>query len=132
LTYTLATNSGNSPRTGTITVAGRTLTVTQAAAPCTYTVTPTSLTVPNTGGTTSVTVETGSACTWSTTNTTSWITVTSGQTGSGNATVVLQVAPNPSTFPRTTSLYVAGRLVFVNQHVVTLPNPPSNLRITIP
>lgn len=132
LTYTLATNTSNSPRTGTITVAGRTLAVTQAAAPCSYTVTPTSLTVPNTGGTTSVTVQTGSACSWSTTNSTPWITVTSGQTGSGSATVVLQVAPNPSTFPRTTSLYVAGRLVFVNQHVVTLPNPPSNLRITIP
>jgi hypothetical protein len=132
LTYTLASNTSNSSRTGTISVAGRTLAVTQAAAPCSYTVAPTSLVVPNTGGTTSVTVETGSACSWSTTNTTPWITVTSGQTGSGNATVMLQVAPNPSTFPRTTSLYVAGRLVFLTQQVVTLPNPPSNLRITIP
>jgi hypothetical protein len=58
--------------------------------------------------------------------------LTSGQTGSGNATVVLQVAPNPSTISRTSSLYVAGRLVFVTQRLVALPNPPSNLRITIP
>ena len=43
VTYTVAANTSASPRTGTLTIAGRTVTVTQAGA-CTYTVAPTSQT----------------------------------------------------------------------------------------
>lgn len=132
VTYNVAANPSTTARTGTLTIAGRTLTVDQAAAPCTYSVTPTSVTVPNTGGVALVSVTSMSNCAWSASSNSTWVTIASGETGSGNGTVTLQAAPNPSTFARVGSVYIAGRLLFVTQKVSTPPSPPKNLRIVIP
>ena len=63
VSYTVAANTSTSPRTGTLTIAGVTVTVTQAGA-CNYTVAPTTQSVLAAGGAHAATVTTTSGCGW--------------------------------------------------------------------
>jgi hypothetical protein len=86
----VAANTGP-PRAGTVSIAGRLFTVTQAAA-CTYSIAPTTQVVPFAGGTFSVQVATQAWCAWSAATSDSFIQLaTSG--GTGPATVTYQVSP---------------------------------------
>jgi hypothetical protein len=120
--------NGNAERTGSITVAGQRATVTQAAqaapAPgpspppgCTYAIAPTSADVAALGGTGSIAVTTQSGCQWSASSNASWITVTSGASGSGNGSAGFSVAGN-SGGARSGTIAVAGRSFTVNQAAV--------------
>ena len=125
--YTVAANPTNASRTGTMIVAGKTVTFTQAANSCTYSVTPTSFTVPATGSGLTLSVTSGTSCSWTATTTTSWITITAGATGSGIGSVSFSVPATSGA--RTGTLTVAGRTVTVSQDGEPLPTAPSNLRI---
>jgi uncharacterized protein (TIGR03437 family) len=114
--YSVAANTGTSSRTGTLTIAGQTFTVTQAAgATCSYAIAPTSASVPAGGTTGSVTVTAPSGCTWTATSNASWIAVTSGASGSGNGTVNYTVAASSSANPLTGTLTIAGQTFTVTQ-----------------
>ena len=64
------------------------------AAPCTYTLSPATVSVPATGGTATVTVTTQAGCPWSLTPSAGFVSVPAGtRTGSGSLTFT--VAPNP-------------------------------------
>jgi hypothetical protein len=112
--YSVATNTSSSSRTGTLSVAGKTYTVTQQGATCSYAVSPTSDSAPAAGGAKSATVTAGSGCAWTATSNASWITVTSGS-GTGNGTVSYTVAANSTTASRTGTLTVAGQTITVTQ-----------------
>ena len=91
VTYRVAANTGPD-RTGTLTIAGRTFTVTQASG-CTYAINPTKQSVndgESQGG--PVTVSAAAGCGWTAASHDSWITITAGATGSGNGTVRFRVA----------------------------------------
>ena len=93
VTFSVTANSG-SGRTGTINIGSQAHSVTQAGS-CTIAIAPSSQTVPAAGGTaTSVTVTAASGCTWTAVPSQSWLTVTSGGSGSGNGTVGLNAAAN--------------------------------------
>jgi hypothetical protein len=97
LTYAVAANTTQSTRTGNILLGSSKLTVTQpGAAPvvCTAILSPTSASVPAGGGTGSFTVTIPASCSWTATPDSSWITVTSGGSGTGNGTISYQVQPN--------------------------------------
>jgi uncharacterized protein (TIGR03437 family) len=115
--YRAAANPGTTPRTGTLTVAGVTHTVTQAAgsAPCSYSLSPSSASVAASGGTAAVAVSASAGCAWSASSNAAWITVASGASGTGNATVTLNVAANPAASSRTGVLTIAGLTFTVNQ-----------------
>ena len=115
VTYSVAANTG-AARTGSITIAGQTFTVTQAAAiaVCTYSVSNTTLSVPATGGTHSVEVTTGSGCSWTATRNAGWIDIVSGASGTGSGTVVFVVS-SFNGMERSGTLTVAGQIVTVNQ-----------------
>src|SRR5207237_962883 len=70
-----------------------------------------------TGGSISVTAKSG--CTWVAVSNDPWITVTSGTTGNGNGTILFNVAPNSSTFPRAGSITAAGNIFSVHQDGVS-------------
>ena len=93
VTLSAAANSGP-PRTTTVTAAGEPVVVTQGSVNCGYTISPTSFLAPAAGGSSSVSVTTGTACSWTATPDASWITVTNGTSGSGNGLVSVSVAPN--------------------------------------
>lgn len=94
-------------RSGTATVAGRTVTVTQESG-CTYSLGSTSQMMPSTGGVGSVAVSASMGCPWSAASGASWVTITDGASGSGAGTVQFSVEPNASGAARTATLTIAG------------------------
>jgi hypothetical protein len=115
--YSVAVNSTGAPRTGTLTIAGQTYTVSQDG-PCSYVLSGTSHSFGQTGGNASVTVTvtSGTGCSWTATSNASWITITGGSGPvAGNGTVNYSVAVNSTGAPRTGTLTIAGQTVTVNQ-----------------
>lgn len=82
---------------------------------CTYSLTPTNKTFHYTGGTGKVTVTSQSNCSWTAVSNVSWITITSGNTGSSNGTVKYSVATNAGSTQRTGTLTIAGQTFKVTQ-----------------
>ncbi|HEX8118345.1 MAG TPA: BACON domain-containing carbohydrate-binding protein, partial [Pyrinomonadaceae bacterium] len=79
VSYSVTANTGPA-RTGTITIAGQTFTVTQDSG-CTYTISPTSLNFVAAGGSASITVTPGNAaCPWTAVSNVTWVSVNSGAT----------------------------------------------------
>jgi len=114
-------------RTGTMTVAGQTVTFTQAASSCSYSVTPLSVNVGTNGGSSSLSVTAGTQCSWTAVSNVAWITVTSA-TGSGIGQVNYTATSNTGP-ARSGTMTVAGQTVTFTQAAATPPTPPSNLRI---
>jgi hypothetical protein len=112
--FRVAPNVG-SVRTGTVTVAGKTFVLTQAALVCTYAISPSSLTVRAAGGTGTVAVSAGSGCAWTARSEDSWIAISSGAAGNGNGTVALVVADHKGKNDRTGTVTIAGRTFRVTQ-----------------
>lgn len=116
VTYSVSANTNTAQRVGTITIAGQIHTITQSGVvPCSYTISPTNLSYASSGGLGSVNVTTTGGCSWTATSNNSWITVTSGSTGSGNGTVNYTVAANTGTTQLTGTITVAGQT-----HTVTI------------
>lgn len=122
--FTVASNSTSSKnRVGTITIAGQTYTVTQGGVACTYTV-PKTATASAAGGKVSLQITTSPAdCDWSSTSAATWLTY--GPTnlpdtsGTGTATVDVNVAPTTSSKARTGSVSLATGTVAITQSGVT-------------
>jgi len=114
MNYSVAANATTSIRSGTLTVAGQTITVTQNPAPCSYTVAPTTQSMAAGAGTASATVTTTAGCTWTTVSNATWITVTTGATGTGNGSANYSVTANAGVL-RTGTLTMAGRTLTVTQ-----------------
>jgi hypothetical protein len=113
--YSVAASSGSSSRTGTVTVAGLTHTVTQSGVTCSYTVTPVAQSVPTAGGAMTVAVTAPSACSWTATENATWISITAGGSGTGSGTVRYTATANTGTGSRSASLTIAGHSVAVTQ-----------------
>lgn len=110
---TVAANTGGA-RTGTATIASRTLTVNQDGLTCSYSVKPTDFRISADEKVLKIEVRTGSACAWTATSAVAWIAVTSGTAGLGNADVQITVARNDGA-ERSGTVTVAGQTVTVVQ-----------------
>src|SRR5499427_7805542 len=108
--YSVAANTTTSSRTGTIAIAGQTFTVSQAAGACTYSLSPSTVSV-GAAATSGSVAETapGPSCTWAATSNDAWITVTGAASGKGSASVGYSVAANTATTSRTGSIAIAGQ-----------------------
>lgn len=84
-----------------------------------------------------------SQCAWTASSTDSWITIQSVGSGTGNGTVQAKIAPNATAAPRSGSLRIGGKTLFVDQAFCTgtispktssAPTGPSTvtLRLTAP
>ena len=113
--YSVAANTGAARQT-TLTVAGRTFTVNQDAAPCSYTINPTTQTFAATGGSGTVGVTTAAHCAWTAVSNDSWIVVTTGASGTGNGTVAYTVAARSGGNSRKGTITIAGRTFTVQQN----------------
>jgi hypothetical protein len=93
VTFAATANTGN-VRTGSLTIAGQTFTVTQPGS-CATSINPTSQSLPATAGSgSSVAVSAAGGCAWTATTSSSWITITGGASATGNGTVTFTVAAN--------------------------------------
>jgi hypothetical protein len=110
--YSASGNTGPQ-RTATITAGGETFTVTQAGG-CSYALTPTSKDVSSGGELVVVTVTASAGCSWTASTTDSWITISSGASGSGNGSVQLVIAQNTGA-PRQGTTTVANQPFTVTQ-----------------
>jgi hypothetical protein len=130
--YNVAPNSGPA-RTGTLTIAGQIFTVLQnPGGVCSYTISPISQGFGPGSGSGQFSVTAPFGCNWTaTSNNTSFVTVTSGATGSGNGTVNYSVGANGSGSPRSGTISVTGGNTFTiiqgtsntNLRSITLNSP---------
>ena len=112
--FSVGANSGP-PRTGTLLVAGRTVTVNQSSG-CTFALSAPSTTVPQNGGSGSVNVIAGVGCSWTAVSQVPWVVVTSGASGSGNGAVQFSVQARTSGGPRSGTILIGGQTFTVNQN----------------
>jgi len=112
VSYSVAANSGPS-RTGTLTVAGQTVTVNQASG-CTYTLNDTNVTASAGDGAINITVTAGVGCGWTAISNVGWLGINSGSSGTGNGTVNFSVGANAGP-ARTGTLTIAGQTVTISQ-----------------
>jgi hypothetical protein len=95
--FDVAANTLPTPRTGTLTIAGHTFTVTEsgknATEECTYSVTPVSFAPCMAGGNLIATLATQNACTWTASSDVGWLKV-SAASGSGQKTITIGYTDN--------------------------------------
>jgi uncharacterized repeat protein (TIGR03803 family) len=114
--YTVPGNTNTTALSGTMTIAGKTFTVNQAAGGCTFKLSPKNGKFKAAGGSATVKVKPNlSDCAWTATNTNSFITITSGASGVGNGTVSYTVAPNTNTTALTGLITIAGETFTITQ-----------------
>jgi hypothetical protein len=109
----VAANSG-AARTGTATIAAQTFTVTQAAAPCGFALSPATVDIVAAGGEGRTNVSAGAGCAWSAESNAPWITITAGSSGTGNGVVVFNAALNPGA-ARSGTITIGGQTLTVTQ-----------------
>ena len=116
--YTVSSNPDAAGRQGNIAVAGQSVSVTQSGTQgsyCAVFISPTTQTFDSTGGTGNVSVTAPSGCAWSVASNSSWITITSGSSGSGNGAVAYSVAAYSGGAPRTGTVFIADQALAVTQ-----------------
>jgi hypothetical protein len=109
------------PSSRAVTINGTNMTgVNFTATTCTYTISPTSQSFDSSGGTGNVSVTASSSnCSWNAISNDSWITITSGSSGTGNGTVSYSVSANSSTSLRTGTMTIAGQTFTVTQEGIS-------------
>lgn len=116
VTAVVSPNPGATVRTGTLTVAGQTVAVTQAAQPtCTVTLSPASVALGSAAASGTLSVASPSYCQWSAVSTATWLTVTSGSPGAGNGTVGYGVGENNEPSTRVATIVVNEKIFAVTQ-----------------
>jgi hypothetical protein len=84
--------------------------------PCTYKLSATTVKFASKGGPETIKVTShGTNCIWTTVSSNSFITVTSGASGTNNASVVLSIAANPDAVARTGAVTIAEQTVTIAQ-----------------
>src|SRR5512134_306406 len=117
LSFSVVANPDPAQRRGAITIGSEQIAITQEAAPCIFTVSPTSETVTPAGERRTLTVTAnGAGCAWTARSETEWLSIVEGQQGTGSGQVVYEAraTSGPS---RTGTLVVAGHSVTVTQGV---------------
>jgi hypothetical protein len=93
---------------------GRLISTEEPVSSCTYSILPTSASFASTGGTGSVAVTAAAGCAWTAASNDSWITITSGSSGTGNGTVNYSVGANAGA-ARNGTMTIAGQTFTVSQ-----------------
>lgn len=100
VTYTIPPNSATASRSGTLTVAGRTVTITQTGEDpgvpidCAYSVSPVTLSPCMAGGTMQVTLATTSGCSWTLSVDVPWLSLPGGTSGRGPRAIAVAFTDN--------------------------------------
>ncbi|MEZ5352869.1 MAG: BACON domain-containing carbohydrate-binding protein [Bryobacteraceae bacterium] len=121
VSYFVAANPSPAQRTGTLTIAGKTFTVTQAGAGCSYSILPTSAPSGSSGNGGGISVTAPPGCVWTAVSNVPWITVTGGAPGSGNGMVQFVFTTNLSSTPRSGTITIAGQTFTLNQAALGVP-----------
>lgn len=120
----LAANASEATRTGTLTIAGQSVSVQEEGlGACTVDISPASASFNKDSASGSFAVTTQAHCPWAATSTAAWLGITSGSPGNGNGTVAYSVERNRDVNPRSGTILVGERTFTVTQSGDT-PAPP--------
>ena len=120
--YTVAVNPAGISRRGKLVVADQTVDVAQAAAPCRFDLSPSTIAVDEKGHSTAVALTATEGCSWTARTDASWIGSMTPAAGTGSATIAFNVAPNDGA-TRSGSLTVGSATVRVTQGAAPIPPP---------
>lgn len=116
VTVELSANTGESSRTGTLTIAGLAVAVVQEGrAPCVITISPESAYYRKDAATGTFGVNTTDQCQWSAVSAVGWLAVTGGSSGTGNGTVSYSIDRNRDIADRAGTIAVGNQTFTVNQ-----------------
>lgn len=105
--YNIGTDVGGA-RAGSISVGGQQFNINQQGFSCVFQISPSGLSLGNSGGGFSAAVLAPGGCAWTAVSNVPWITVLSGSSGSGGGRVFLLISPNGGAF-RTGTVTIAGQ-----------------------
>jgi hypothetical protein len=109
VSYTVAANPDVTPRTGTLTIAGRTFTVTQFGSSCSFAFEPSSVSATAGGSTPTVSIAASNAgCHWTAAASDGWLHITSPASGNGSGQVTFSIDATASPAPRSGSITLSG------------------------
>ena len=91
---------------------------------CAYSVAPTTLQAPASGGNLTVTIQTAASCSWAVSGAPGWISVSAASSGPGSASVALAVFPNNSGGTLSATVLIAGVSVNVTQPAAAMAQLP--------
>ncbi len=132
VSYTVAANDAATSRSGTMTIAEKTFTVTQAGKPvCVYYLSSSGQLFSASGGAGSVAVTAQTGCSWTASSNADWITITAGGSGSGNGTVNYSVAAHSGSASRSGALQIADQTYTVSQTGGQGITPGSSVNINV-
>jgi hypothetical protein len=86
-----------------------------ATTACTYAISPTVQSLTAAAGNGSVSVTTQSGCSWTSSSGVTWLTISSGASGTGSGTVNYSVAANTTSSDRSAALTIAGKVFTATQ-----------------
>ncbi|MFM1769791.1 MAG: hypothetical protein RJA22_2320 [Verrucomicrobiota bacterium] len=117
--YVLATNPGQTPRSGNLLIGGQVFPVSQGSVSCSYRLSPTTRTHGYAAASNYATLTVSNGCTWTVVNTSAWITVVGPLSGNGSATLGYTLSPNASAAIRVGTLTVGGQSLILTQQGVS-------------
>ena len=124
VSFRVAENPDPVPRQGTMVVSDGSVELSQAAAPCAFTVSPNTDVVGAEGGTLAIDVRTNAACSWTASTDAPWATP-SPATGKGTQTVRVAVAPNSGPERAAHATIANQQLTFSQRGPAAVPPPPA-------
>lgn len=122
LTVNYSANSSAQTRAGTLLIAGVPFILRQAGTDCSNVILSESeLSASASAGTGAVSVSAGGGCVYNVTSNAAFLTVTSGNTATGPATIAFNIAANTGSGPRTGTIAIGSQTFTVNQASATSP-----------
>jgi large repetitive protein len=116
--FSVEGNTGTTTRTGSINVQGLAFAVTQFGTSCSFTFSPSSLSLPAAAvSAVPVAINASSpACAWTAvSNDPSWITISGAASGTGSGAIALSIPANPSSVARSNTVTAGGQSFTINQ-----------------
>ncbi len=114
--YTVSANLTTDPRFGTIAAGTNAFTIFQpGGSPCSYMLSPASVSLTSFGGSGSFSVTNLSACPWSPTTSVDWITFSAPTANSGNGNVAYFAAPNITSIARSGTIIIGNTGFVINE-----------------
>ena len=115
--YSVGKFKGTGSRSGTIKIAGKNHTVVQMGTQCEYEISPSDKSFDADGGAGKITIAVSNGCLWNASEDASWITITSGSSGSGKGTINYSVSSHTGTGSRSADITVGGETHTITQKV---------------
>src|SRR5262245_7533574 len=118
ISYSVDSNSETQPRSGVVSVGGRSHSINQQGrlpSLCSYRLSPDGAAIGDEGGNRTFTVSTDAQCAWTAVSSASWVLVSGTSHGPGSGEVSYTVAPNNDAVERSATITVADRTFMISQ-----------------